>query len=84
MIGTKITLVAATATKIVTGGVGSRSVFIESALTDVVLGGPTVTSATGCLVGDLSPGLTFPTGNDDLWAVSATGGVIYVLYPENA
>jgi len=84
MIGSKITLVAATATQITTGGVGSRSVFIESALTDLVLGGPTVTSATGCLVADLAPGVTFPTGNDDLWAISATGGVIYVLYPENA
>jgi hypothetical protein len=84
VIGTKFTLVAATATKIATGGPGGRSVFIESALTDIVLGGPAVTSATGCLVADVSPGLTFFTGSDDLWAISATGGTVYVLQSENA
>ena len=83
MIGLKITLVAATPTKIASGGVGNRSVQIGSALTDLVLGGPTVTSATGFLVADLDPPIAFDCGRDDLWAISATGGVIYVLYPEN-
>lgn len=85
MIGAKLTLGVATRQKIVDSskGVGTRSVFIESALTDVVLGGPGVTSATGMLVADLSPGISFDCGSDDLYAISATGGDIYVLYPEN-
>lgn len=85
MIGSKITLVADVVTKIAdsTKGVGTRSVYIESALTDVVLGGPAVAVATGCAVADLSPGISFDCGSDDLWAISHGGGVIYVQYPEN-
>lgn len=85
MIGAKLTLVADTPQKIVdaTKGVGTRSVTIESALTDVELGGPAITVGTGCLVADLSPGVSFDCGSDALWAVSHAGGVIYVSYPEN-
>lgn len=85
MIGAKAVLVAATRQKIVDSskGTGPRSAFVLSALTDVVIGGPAVTSATGCLIADLDPAVLIPCGNDDLWAISATGGDVYVAYAEN-
>jgi len=84
MVGvTKQTLTAATAKKIVTGGVGTRTALVHSALTDVFFGGPGVTSANGLPIADLDPAATIPCGNDDLYAISATGGDIFVLVADN-
>jgi len=85
LIARKVTLVAATATKIVTGGVGARSVMLKTALTDLCLGESAALTATGGYAFAAAiTNVTVPTGNDDLWAFSTTGGDIFVLYPENA
>lgn len=85
MIGQKVTLTAATATKIATGGVGNVSCLVKTALTDLCFGGSSaLTSANGYATGAALTNLSVPIGKDDLWAISAAGGDIYVLYPENA
>ena len=85
MIGSKITLAAATATKIASAGTGSNTVKFRTALTDLALGGPTVTVATGYAPGAAvaAPGIDIYVGGDDLYAISTAGGDVYVLYPEN-
>jgi hypothetical protein len=85
MIGAKITLVGGASQKIVDAskGTGKRSVLIKTALTDLCFGGPAVTSSTGYLTAAAITNLSIDCGADDLWAVSAAGGDVYVLYPEN-
>lgn len=83
MLGQKITLVAATATKIVTGGPGHRTVTYRTALTDTALGGPTVTVAGGYAFPAAPTNVSIDIGSDDLWAISTGGGDIFVLVAEN-
>ncbi len=85
MIGSKVTLSAGVAGKLVdsTKGVGARSVLIKTALTDLAFGGSGVTSGAGYLTSAAMTNVAIFCGADDLWGISAAGGDVYVLYPEN-
>lgn len=80
MKATKITLTAATATKLATAGVGTN-VIIATALTDLYLGDSTVTSdgTTSFKVGTISLPTSLGPIEGELWGISATGGAVYLL-----
>lgn len=83
MIGQKITLTAATAAKIVTGGPGHRTMLYRTALTDTALGGPGVTVAGGYAFPAAPTNVSVDIGSDDVWAISTGGGDIFILVAEN-
>ena len=83
MKATKTVLVAATATKIATAGVNPNCL-VQTALTDLFLGESaalTSDSATSFKYGSIATPVAIPL-QGDLWAISATGGNVYVLQPE--
>lgn len=76
----KTTLVAATATRIASAGVGGTRVLVKTALTDVYIGSANVTSDGAASYGALAAGVNGPYDIEgDLYAISAGGGVIYAL-----
>lgn len=81
MIASKVTLVAATATQVATGGDANNParVKLKTALTDLFAGGPGVTSAAGFPVKEAIVMDFELTGGNDLWLISAAGGDVNVL-----
>lgn len=83
--GRKVTLTAATATKIADGGPGYRPIKIRTALTDLVIGGSNAITATDGYVTAAAwahPGVDIQVGVQDLYAFSTTGGDIYIFDPD--
>jgi hypothetical protein len=79
----KVTLAAATVTKIVTGQPGSRTVLFRTALTDCALGGASVTVASGYPFPAAPTNVSIPIGSDDLYAISTGGGDVFFLVADN-
>ena len=82
--GRKVTLAAATATKIADGGPGYRPCKIRTALTDLVIGGSDITATVGYVTAAAwaHPGVDVNVGVQDLYAFSTTGGDIYIFDPD--
>lgn len=80
----KVTLVAATATKIVSGQPGNRTMLYRTALTDTAIGGVGVTVASGYAFPAAPTNVSIPIGSDDVYAISTGGGDIFFLVSDNA
>lgn len=82
--GRKVTLGAATATKIADGGVGQRNVKIKTALTDLVIGSSDVSATVGFVTTAAwaHPGTDVQVDAGDLWAFSTAGGDVYLYDPD--
>ncbi len=83
MKGQKITLSAGSGGILAPGGVGGRTILIKTALTDLVLGGTGVTSATGYATAAALSNVSVQVGANDLVGISTAGGDVFVLDPEN-